>query len=129
LSPPSSNGGAPKPGAPAAAGDPAAVEERILAVRALDAPDILTRLSVLVARRGATLSSALTVREAGLGRRTVAVVVAGAPRVVSRLPLWIANLPDVLDVRDLTAGAEPEARGEVGPGADAKRSAAGRECP
>lgn len=86
-------------------------EERLLAIRATDAVDLLTRISVLVSRRGAVVSSAIGARDAASGNRTLALVVAGAPRVVARLPLWIAGVPDVLEVRDLTAGSdagEPE---------------------
>jgi acetolactate synthase regulatory subunit len=81
-------------------------EERLLAIRATDAVDLLTRISVLVSRRGAVVSSAIGARNAASGNRTLAVVVAGAPRVVARLPLWIAGVPDVLEVRDLSAGGE-----------------------
>jgi hypothetical protein len=46
------------------------------------------------------------VRNAERGSRTLAVVVSGAPRVVARLPLWIAGIPDVLEVRDLTPASD-----------------------
>jgi acetolactate synthase regulatory subunit len=93
LRPPASNGTAP-------------AEERLLAIRARDAADLMTRVSVLVARRGGALSSAISVRDAGSNRRTLAIVVTGAPRVVARLSLWISGLPDVLEVQDLTSAAE-----------------------
>ncbi len=90
-------------------------EERLLAIQATDAADLLTRISVLVSRRGAVLSSAIGVRDTGQARRTLAVVVSGAPRVVARLPLWIAGIPDVLAVRDLTPTGDDADAAEAAP--------------
>jgi hypothetical protein len=85
----------------------------------------MTRVSVLVARRGGALSSAISVRDAGSGRRTLAIVVTGAPRVVARLPLWISGLADVLEVQDLTSAAEGVERVGSGPPAEPEGDHAG----
>ena len=87
--------------------EPAAalIEERILAVQALNVPDILVRIGVLVARRGAILRSAIAVQDSGGELCTLAIVVAAAPRLLARLPLWIGGLPDVRAVQDLSFSA------------------------
>lgn len=79
----------------------------MLAVRANGAADVLLRIATLVARRGASLRSALVLGDPPGERCGIAIVVAGPARVVSRLPLWIAGLADVFDVQDLLVPAPP----------------------
>jgi hypothetical protein len=89
-----------------AAPAPATPEERILAVRANGAPDVLARIGVLVARRGASLRAALTVRDPSGERCELALVVAGPALLLGRLPLWIGGLADVEEVQDLSCRKE-----------------------
>jgi hypothetical protein len=89
----------------------------MLAIRARATPDILLRVGALVARRGASLRSALAVRDPGGERCALSIIVAGPSSTLARLPFWIAALADVVDVQDLLSpgASAAEASTPTGP--------------